>query len=39
MSFVWERKEGAPVEKKRPSSSSKGAGGMMDLPVVSAGER
>ena len=35
ISFVWEREEEAPVERKRPSSSSKGAGGMMDLPVVS----
>jgi hypothetical protein len=34
ISFVWER-EDAPVERKRPSSSSKGAGGMIDLPVVS----
>jgi hypothetical protein len=35
ISFVWEREEEAPVERKRPSSSSKGAGGMIDLPVVS----
>jgi hypothetical protein len=35
ISFVWEREEEAPVERKRPSSSSKGTGGMMDLPVVS----
>jgi hypothetical protein len=35
ISFVWGREEEAPVERKRPSSSSKGAGGMVDLPVVS----
>jgi hypothetical protein len=35
ISFVWEREEEAPVERKRPSSSSKGAEGMTDLPVVS----
>ena len=35
ISFVWEREEEAAVERKRPSSSSKGAGGTMDLPVVS----
>lgn len=37
ISFVWEREEDAPVERKRPSSSSKGTGGMIDLPVVSGG--
>jgi hypothetical protein len=35
ISFWGEREEEAPVERKRPSSSSKGAGGMIDLPVVS----
>jgi hypothetical protein len=35
ISFVWEREEEAPVERKKPSSSSKGAVGMIDLPVVS----
>lgn len=35
ISFVWGREEEAPVERKRPSSSSNGAGGMIDLPVVS----
>lgn len=34
ISFVWGREE-APVERKRPSSSSKGAGGMIDLAVMS----
>lgn len=34
ISFVWVREE-APIERKRPSSSSKGAGGVIDLPVVS----
>lgn len=35
ISFDGEREEEVPVERKRPSSSSKGAGGMMDLAVVS----
>jgi hypothetical protein len=34
VTFVWEREEGL-VERKRPSSSSKGVEGMIDLPVVS----
>ncbi len=33
--FVWEREEEGPDERKRPSSSSNGAEGMIDLPVVS----
>jgi hypothetical protein len=33
LAFVWEREEG-PVERKRPSSSSKGVEGTIDLPVV-----
>jgi hypothetical protein len=35
VTFVWEREEEGPVERKRPSSSSKGVVGMIDLPVVS----
>ena len=35
ISFVWGREEEAAVERKRPSSSSKGTGGTIDLPVVS----
>jgi hypothetical protein len=35
ISFVWEREEEGPFERKRPSSSSKGAVGMIDLPEVS----
>ena len=35
VTFVWEREEEGPVERKRPSSSSKGVGGTIDLPEVS----
>ena len=35
VTFVWEREEEGPDERKRPSSSSKGVVGTIDLPVVS----
>jgi hypothetical protein len=35
VTIVWEREEEGPVERKRPSSSSKGVGSTIDLPEVS----